>query len=304
MKSMKYFGFIILLLSGCNNSSKKSLASIGKNDSIENIFILDKINLDSCLIIDDPDNHQNFYVIKKDGKFGLINNKRLLVLPTEFDSIKRPHLADYYLISKNNLFGVVTSEGYLTIPILYEHIEYDWKDKKSGEKDCFIVQKNKKLGSIDFYNNTIIPIEFDGISNWVEYGPDAHYVKKDDKYGIVNYNTGKLIIPVEYDGIEDYRGLIEVKKNNKYGILSWDNTVIIPCIYDKIYVDLDFFGFENNHKDRIFAQKNNIWYEFLVSGKLIKSNVPTNKIKRDFWEYEPDINEYRYHLVDCMVFPN
>lgn len=302
MRRVNYLIISFLLLFGCNDSPKRDNISTRKNDTIVNVFINKKINLDSCLIIEDPDNRTDFSIIKKDCKFGLINTKRQLLLPIEYDIIERPHLADYFFVSKNSLFGVVTSDGTLTVPILYEHIEYDWKEQKSGEEDCFIVQKNKKLGSIDFHNNTRIPIEFDGISNWVEYGPDAHYVKKGNHYGIADYNTGKLIIPVEYDGIDAHNELIEVKKNGHYGILSWKNEGIIPCIYDRLYVDLDYFGFERNHKDRIFAQKDNIWNEFLLSGKLLKSNISTKEIDKDFLKYEPDSNEYRYHLRDCMVF--
>ncbi len=303
MRSVNYLTISIILLLGCNNSSKRDNISIKKNDSFVNVFVNKKINLDSCSIVIDPYNRKDFSIIKKGSKFGLVNNENQLLLPAEYDTIERPRLADYFFITKNNLSGVVTSDGILTVPIFYEHIEYDWKEQKSGEKDCFLIQKNRKLGSIDFHNTIIIPFEYDGISNWVEYGPDAHYVKKGTQYGIIDYNTGELIIPVEFDGIVDHCGLIEIKNKGRYGIISWKNKEIIPCIYDRLYVDIDYFGFKQNHKDRIFAHKNNVWYEFLLSGKLLKSNVLTSEIDKVFLNYRPDSNEYRYHLNDCMVFP-
>lgn len=295
--------FILFLLVGCINFHKKGKTSILNDDAFVNIFVNKKINLDSCSVIEDLHDRTDFFIIKKDAKFGLINSSNQLILPLIYDSIERPHLSNYFFISKNNLFGIVTSDGFLTVPIYYEHIEYDWKKQKSGDEDCFIVQKNNKLGSINFHNQTIIPIEYDGISNWVEYGPDAHYVKKGDHYGIIDYDSGKLIIPVVYDGIVSREEVIEIKMKGRYGIVSWKNEEIIPCIYDRLYVDLDYFGFEKNHKDRIFAETNNVWYEFLMTGKLYKSNVSPTKINAHILKYWPDSDEYRYHLQDCMVFP-
>ena len=301
MRRIFYIIASFCLILSCSNSPKKDKSITEISDTIKNIFISQPINLDSCSIIVDPYDRTDFSIIRKTDKFGLINDKNQLLLPIEFDTIERPRLADYFFITKNRLIGVVTSGGILTVPVYYEHIEYDWKEQKSAEEDCFIVQKNRKLGSIDFHNKTIIPIEYDGISNWVEYGPEAHFVKKGTKYGIIDYNTGKLIIPVEYDGIDVHRGVIEIKKNNRYGVVSWKNEEIIPCTYDRLFVDLDYFGFEKNHKDRIFAKKDNVWYAFLMNGKLLKSNVSTVEIDSDFLKYKPDSNEYRYHLKDCMV---
>jgi hypothetical protein len=293
----------LYLILGCSHSPKKDRINI-ENDMIKNIFIYQTINLDSCSIIEDPFDRTDFSVIRKLDKFGLINDKKQLLLPIEYDTIERPHLAGYFFITKNNLSGVVTSDGILTVPLNYEHIEYDWKEQKSGDEDCFIVQKNQKLGSIDFHNRIIIPIEYDGISNWVEYGPDAHYVKKNKLYGLIDYNSGKLIIPVIYEGLIVHRtNCIEVKKNGLYGIINWNNKVIIPYIYNKIYVDFDFIGLDRSHKDLIYAENKANWYKFDPNGRLISSNVPLSQIEKDVLSYKPDSNEYRYALKDCMIFP-
>lgn len=303
MKSINYVFVILFLTLGCSQSPKKDKTFIDINDTIKSIFVYEKINLDDYSIVADKYDRTGFYIIRNSDKFGLIDDKNQLLLPLEYDTIERPRLADYFLITKNHKCGVVTSDGILTIPIDYEHIEYDWKEQKSGEEDCFIVQKNQKLGSIDFHNKIIIPIEYEGISNWVEYGPDAHYVMKDHLYGLVDYNSGKLIIPLIYDGLLVHRtNCIEVKKNGFYGIIDYNNKEIIPCIYDKIYVDFDFFGFDKNHKDLIFAENKTNWYKFDSKGKMISSNVPISQIDKDILSFKPDSNEYRYHLKDCMVF--
>jgi hypothetical protein len=304
LKELIFCLIIFYLILGCPNSHKKNCTLTKFDDLGKNIFVNKKINMDSCSIIVDRYDRTDFFIIKKGNKFGLINDKKHLLLPLEYDTIERPRLADYFFITKNHLCGVVTSAGILTIPIYYEHIEYDWKNQKSGEEDCFLVQKNQKLGSIDFHNKIIIPVEYDGISNWVEYGPRAHYVKKNHQYGLIDYNSGKLIIPVIYDGLVVHRtNCIEIKKDGLYGIIDYNNKEIIPCIYSKIYVDFDFWGFDKNHKDLIFAENKTNWCKFDVNGKMISSNVPMNQIDKKILAYKPDSNEYRYHLKDCMLFP-
>jgi hypothetical protein len=302
--------FCLTLFACSNHSNNKQVSSheekvivrprtIGKY-----IFIKGEKIKGNYILIVGEDSYRDISIVKKGLRYGLIDKNKQIILPIEYDNIRYQHLGTYFYITKNNLTGVVTDEGYLNIPIMYESILYDWKENVSDEYDCFIVQKNKKLGSVDYYNNIIIPIEFDGISNWVEYGPDAHYVKKNNLYGLIDYNSGELIIPVIYDGLRVCdKYCIEVKKNGHYGVVSQKNKIIIPCIYDKVFVDLDYLGFEENHKNRILAEKNRIWYEFKMNGKIARTNVSATEIDKDILTYKPDSNEYRYHLKDCMVFP-
>lgn len=303
MRSIYTLLIIVCVSLGCSYGPKQNRWTKSE-DSGRKIFVYKKQNVDRCSLVIDPYDRTDFFVIRKGSKFGLIDNKKQLLLPLEYDTIERPRLADYFILTKHNLCGIVTSGGILTIPIIYEHIEYDWKEQKANEEDCFIVQKNQKLGSIDFHNKIIIPIEFDGISNWVEYGPQAHYVKKDNFYGLIDYNSGKLIIPVIYDGLVVHStNCIEVKKDGIYGIIDYSNKVIIPCIYSKIFVDFDFWGLDENHKDFIFAEYKTKWYKFDAYGKMISSNLPISEIDNKFISYKPGVNKYRYHLKDCMVFP-
>ena len=293
----------IILLFGCKNPTSESFISMDTPKSYVNLFVNSNIIVDSCSIIEERYNHPLLNIVKKGSKFGLTNNTKLLVLPFDYDTIIYSHNTNHFIIAKHNLFGVISPRGFLTIPIAYEQIEFEWRNISSFEEISFIVQKDHKLGTINLNNNTIIPIEFDGISNWVEYGPKAHYVKKGNHYGLIDYKTGQLIVPVLYDGIEDHKGIIEIKKNGKYGVLSWKNNVMIPCVYDRLFVDLDFFGLKMNHQDKIFAQKDNRWYEFLLNGTMSGSNIRTSEIDSNYLNMKQDSYEYRYHLKDCMVFP-
>jgi hypothetical protein len=270
----------------------------------EKSFLID----DNCTVLSDEyksvTSIGDGFIVRKDRMMGVVDYQNKTMIPFIYDSINAPHLQSYFSACKNGKWGVIDLKGKTIIPFEYEQIERASEDLKDGEEDHLIVQKNKKLGSISLKNKVIIPIEYDGISNWVEYGPDAHYVKKDQLYGLINYFTGKLIIPVIYNGLVVHRtNCVEVKKNDLYGIVNYNNKEIIPCVYSKIYVDFDLWGFNKNHKDLIFAEKEANWYEFDSKGKLIVPNLPKSQMNKEVLYYKPDSNQYRYHLKDCMVFP-
>lgn len=288
-----------------SSSLQASCMLVDNNDTFKNIFISEKISLEGCQIIDVQSYGNIFSIVKKNGKYGLLKFQNQLVLPIEYDTIVQSNWECCFFISKNSLFGVVDTDGFLTVPIYYEHIEVEIKGEKQLEgvitKKSFIVQKNRKLGTIDFRNNLIIPLEYDGISNWVEHGPKAHYVKKNGLYGLINYNTGELIIPIFYEGIKVSKNIVEVKQKGLFGVRTLKNEEVIPCVYDKIFVDLNYFGLERNHKERIFAKSNQDWSEFLVDGKLVHSKL---KIRKSYnFLKNVKANDYKYHLQDCMVFP-
>lgn len=296
-----------IFLTGCTNHSDKTAIHRPHNLG-RNIFITGQTITGQYSIIKDSDCKEELIIVKKDMRFGLVNEKRQIVLPIEYDTIIKPRCFDnYFYIGKNKLFGVVTEKGNLNIPIIYGFIAQESKHYAEGEDYCFIVQKNKRFGSVDFYNNTIIPFEYDGITNWVEYGPHAHYVKKGNLYGLVDYNTGKTIVPAIYNGLTVYSNTwVKVKKDEIYGILSIQNKVIIPIKYDKIYMDLNFMGLEKNHKDRIYTRKDGEWNEFTTRGKLLKSNINVVNLDKwdvgdDFFTSKPDSNEFSYHLRDLMI---
>jgi len=295
---------ILILLTIYSSSACIGDKLIGQNlNNDKNIFICEKIDFDSLSIVEYPKMFKKFIIVKQKNKYGLLNEKKQLILPIEYDSIEHTHSAYWFVISKNKLYGVVSDEGVLTVPIYYEHIEDDFKGSKNIDDVGFIVQKNLKLGSIDFHNNIIIPIEYDGISNWVEYGPDAHYVKKGNFYGLINHHTGELIIPDIYDGLEVHReNIVEVKKNGLYGVLNFENKVVLPCMYNTLYVDLNWMGLEKYHEDIICASSKTEKFIFDVNGKL-KSTELLNQVDKKGKFHNKDYNEYGYHLIECMIFP-
>lgn len=245
------------------------------------------------------------FIAKKDNFYGFISRKNEIIQPFNYKYIYAVKNGNVVYVDKNNKVGIFHKDGKILIPFEYDAIYSSWISYRYLEKEfpntenIFIVEKNGKIGTIDDENNEIIPIIYDGLSGWVEYGPKAHFVKHNDKYGIISYK-GEIIIPIEYDYVGlPQKGVIAVKKDRKYGVVSWKNKEILPCIYDKLILDIPWFDFgEEKQKPRIVVLQQNIWKYYDLEGNLLQSNVTLKEIneKYDYMLNWTESSNYNYDL--------
>jgi hypothetical protein len=244
------------------------------------------------------------FIARKDNCYGFISRKNEILQPFKYNFIYAITHGNVY-VDQNNKAGMLGEDGKIKIPFEYDAIYSTWYDNHltnefPSDMDIFIVEKDGKIGTIDDKNNVIIPIIYDGLSGWVEYGPEAHFVKDNGKYGIISHK-GKIIIPIEYDYVGlPQQGLIEVRKNGKYGVVSWKNKEILPCIYDRLFLDIPWFVFDDEkQKSKIVVLQQNIWKYYDLNGKLLQSNVPLKEIKDKYnldW-YEPSNESHDFDMI-------
>lgn len=206
-------------------------------------------------------------IAKKNGKFGVINFQNKEIFPFIYDEINEldevENLENTFILSNKtedkvvNINGKTLLYGYRMIhPIFYDHSK-------------FIVKKNNKFGIVDLHNKILLPISYDEISDWVEYGPEnRHIVKRNGKYGMVEYNTFKEKIPAIYDFVFIARDKIFVGKDKKYGIIDLNNTVLCPFKFDEIKPSFGY-GFERS-ESKIFAKTGGKYFEINEKGKILK----------------------------------
>jgi hypothetical protein len=243
------------------------------------------------------------FIAKKDGFYGFVSRENEVIQPFKYNYIYALNGYAVY-IDQNNKVGIYDESGKIIIPFEYGAIYSTWYNNHHTNEfpsniDIFIVEKDGKIGTIDNKNNVIIPIIYDGLSGWVENGPEAHFVKNNDQYGIISHK-GEIIIPIEYDYVGlPQSGVIRVNKNGKYGVVSWKNKEILPCIYDKIVLDIPLLDF-GDEKPKIVALQQNVWKYFDLNGKLLQSNVSL-KVINDKYDYifkwgEPSNENYDFDL--------
>lgn len=234
-------------------------------------------------------------------KYGMVSSIGEIVIPFEYEELQKLQTG-YFLGKKNGKSGILDKNGKIKVPFKYDDLqEYDEglfiadrneiidinnKTILSGydrlspiyyNSQKFIVSKNKKFGIVDDQNKILLPLEFDEISNWVEYGPDGHFVIKNGKYGLIENETFKIIIPYIYDELFYNGSFLFARKNRKAGILNINNKEICPFIFDEIKPGMSsrFVGKE----EEIYAKKGNNFYLIDIKGTILKQ--VTSKVYKD-----------------------
>ncbi|SEW46820.1 WG containing repeat-containing protein [Chitinophaga sp. YR573] len=203
----------------------------------------------------------NIFLAQKGDLYGLVNvASKKIVVPIEYSSINTDS-DDYLRVAKDNLYTLINWNGKPSFKNWYSYLNiYD---------DFAIAELNGHMGVIDLSENKLLPFEYDKLER-INSNTERVYNfigLKDGKYGMCSMN-GNVIIPFEYDrlsktyssfisgtknglkGLFDLSGkvilpfdygvvnvgekAILLKKENKYGIIKRDLTVMLPMKYDYI----------------------------------------------------------------------
>lgn len=205
----------------------------------------------------------NARIIKSGGKFGIINEQASFIAECKYDSVLSPS-PKYAPVMLNKKWGFQDSDGNNIISFKYDDI-HNYNDS------VFVAKYNGKYGIADYNDKTIVKFNCEMIyykmfdsATYIVYGGKlallnsqlkqvtdnlftpglvdfydenglAQFVlASTNKHGIVEVETGKTVIPFEYDEIYlPSEELIRAKKGEKYGYLNIKNEVIIPFIYDE-----------------------------------------------------------------------
>ena len=147
--------------------------------------------------------------------------------------------------AQNNLFvvedsvtglkGCIDLQKKVVIPYEYEELT------PIGGGYYFSVKKSK-TGLIDSIGNVCVSNSYGWYAD-VDIVNRVMYVKKDGKYGLLDFHE-KVLIPFQYDNIyPDRKGdIMKVRKDGKYGLISFkEKKEILPCKYERIKMGLVLF---------------------------------------------------------------
>ncbi len=167
-------------------------------------------------------------IVKKNDKYGVINEQGKIVIPIEYDNLEidgRNFFGKHCIIAKKEeKYGVFDENQTLTIPFEYDYI-------RAGRHWQYIVSKGDKMGVVDEKNSTIFPLEDWRIEDW---GEDAYLFNQNKKQGIYTWKKDE-IYPIEYEISKPSNEFSNIKKENKKGYLNLDFSRNIPCEYDELF---------------------------------------------------------------------
>ncbi len=177
---------------------------------------------------------EGFVGIRKDGKYGFVDDQNRLRIANRYDSIKSFHegFAGIKLLGR---WGFVDKSENLRIQPVY-----DWVDKFEG--GICVVRQGEKYFLINQGGKALFTKGFDEL---YPSTPERYLVRRNSLYGLVA-KSGEMMVNYIYDGLEDLGGdMVIVHKLGKFGVVGIEGLDVIPRIYDDLEFDPGkghFFG--------------------------------------------------------------
>lgn len=177
------------------------------------------------IISDIKDPNKILLVVKKEDKYGIVDEQNNQILPIEFEEIDGLFTNNMFVCKKDSKWGIVNSNNEVII-------DYNYLSCVINSK-CIIVRSSKNEQMYDFEGKAISENTYDKI-----YGPNDEFmiVEKSNKYGVYSLADSKEIISPSYKRIEYIsNGLFSVQKSSsKYAIINKENEELTEYKYTNI----------------------------------------------------------------------
>lgn len=215
-------------------------------------------------------------IVKKNGKYGIIDDRETVILPLEYNMIKTYPYNDGSYLAQNDKgkYGCVSIDGRITLPF-----EYDQMNESSGQS-ILISSKDNKCGIVQVNQglpNEILTCDYDDI----QVNKQAFIVSKSKKFGLLD-NYGKLILPIEYDDLfvvndKEYgqNNLFIAKKDGRYLVLNNSGQKVNNKTYNYIStlkMDRNYDNYYNKiYGIKYVSDNNKVGILDLFGGELIEA---------------------------------
>lgn len=166
----------------------------------------------------------------------------------EIETIKQ---YNYFVLKQENLYGVIDKKGNIIIPPEYSEIKIPNPEKavfacyQGEEIKIFNEQKEQILGE---YNKPE-PIRLKNISSDLMYEKSVLKYERDGKYGLITFEGKEIAKPVydEIDSLPYKEGELLVKQDEKYGVITIKGNKKVDIAYDEVKVD-EYYTDENRYQ--------------------------------------------------------
>ena len=234
---------------------------------------------------------------KDNGKYGIVGFDEKKITDPIYESVES--LTDKYgeiLVKKDGKYGVINVKGIQLVECQYDYIKGDGYFKDSSYKHGGYIVGNKasfgiNYGYIDRNAKEIIKIGQESIYRVTE-------IDSDDIYLVAREN-GRYALYKGKENLTDYRyiemyynngtGTFTVQKNKSYGLINTDGKVIIPEQYEELMV----VGIYAK------ASKAGIDFTFDLNGNKIENSEFVSLQLTSTDKYYISINsEYKYGIAN------
>ncbi|MEO8399416.1 MAG: WG repeat-containing protein, partial [Ignavibacteriaceae bacterium] len=194
--------------------------------------------------------------VKKGDKTGFVNHQGFEITHVTYDKIYK-RLENFYIVEVNDKKGLFDcTKGQEILPCIYEDIGSYFGGGYAiitfDKPQIFSSRLNRKWGAVNLFGETIIPCQYEIIS---EYSEGLFCAGINDKWGYIN-NSNKTLMPFIYDWAYPFKnGIAKIKKDGNFGLINTFGKPVVECIFDKIeklnLADYDFIEVKKNGKSGI-----------------------------------------------------
>ncbi|NDV94372.1 WG repeat-containing protein [Dysgonomonas sp. 521] len=172
----------------------------------------------------EPFNNGRAQVTKNGRKGGVIDTLNRVIVPFKYNGSELYPETKRIFLRKGNKRIIVDWDGNFVSPYTYD-------DMKSTWYESYLVCRNSKWGIINTEGKEIVPCIYDDISLEL---PDKATIWEDNKVGLLDITTNKILLPCKYDKIEVSvkSKYIDFLYKGKWGISDLDGNEIIQPLYD------------------------------------------------------------------------
>lgn len=168
-------------------------------------------------------------IVRKEDKYGFVNNQGKLVVPCTYDRINSGFCDDLLCVLKDNNFGYFNISGKEIVPCKYgmglssQNGIAKVFDEWGGHNGTYIDSAGKVLFSF---------VEADRLDSYGDFYEDYAVVSHQGLSGYID-KTGKEVISLLYESAQRFsEGLAGVKRDGLWGFIDKKGNEVIPFIYE------------------------------------------------------------------------
>ena len=239
------------------NEFKEGIAKVRK-DGYNGIITTAGYEVVPCIYEEISDFEDGVAKVKKDGYYGIVTTVGYEVVPCIYEEIDNFN-EGFAKVKKGDKYGYISSSGKEIVDCKYDESFY-FMDGRA------VVKRNGKYGFINSYGDEIIPCIYDKFEhfNSAMFHAETDKLKldrtlmgttlalmfdsngligflRDGKWGLLNL-MGEEFYP--YDKYDKFwgsqkNGISKVTLNGKDGLIDIHGKEIVPCKYDRLFIDGD-----------------------------------------------------------------
>jgi hypothetical protein len=174
-------------------------------------------------------------ILIKDGnpfknRRNFIDHQGNRLIPARYDSIGEYVHYGIRTVKRHGKYGFLDTTGREVLPPAFDDIDYDSSYFWGNRRR---VGQDGRFGFVDTYTGRlVVPLHYEGS---LPSRDSTCWLKLNGKWGLVSF-SGRTIIPFQYDQVSSFtEGLARVDKDGRLGHVNGRGEVVTPLQYDNVF---------------------------------------------------------------------